>query len=39
MKYAKILSSGIYIPRKIMRNDEFEKLTGTTIDPYYTEQI
>jgi 3-oxoacyl-[acyl-carrier-protein] synthase-3 len=39
MKYAKIISSGLYAPSKIMTNQEFERLVHFTIDPYFTEQI
>ncbi|MFN3329260.1 MAG: ketoacyl-ACP synthase III, partial [Fervidobacterium pennivorans] len=39
MKYAKIISSGMYVPKKIMTNEEFEKLTMFTIDPYFSEAI
>ncbi len=39
MKYAKIISSGMYVPQKIMTNKEFEQITNMVIDPYFTEQI
>ncbi|HOK87530.1 MAG TPA: ketoacyl-ACP synthase III [Fervidobacterium sp.] len=39
MKYAKIISSGMYVPQKVMTNAEFEKLTMLTIDPYFSEVI
>ncbi|MFN4200529.1 ketoacyl-ACP synthase III [Fervidobacterium riparium] len=39
MKYAKIISSGMYVPQKIMSNAEFEKKTLFTIDPYFSEVI
>jgi len=39
MKYAKIISSGIYSPKKVMTNREFETLTGMTIDPHFSEVI
>lgn len=39
MKYAKIISSGMYVPQKIMTNREFEQITSMIIDPYFTEQI
>ncbi len=39
MKYAKIISSGIYVPKKKMSNREFEELTHFQIDPHFTEQI
>ena len=39
MKYAKIISSGIYSPKKVMTNREFETLTGMIIDPHFSEVI
>jgi len=39
MKYAKIISSGMYVPKKVMTNAEFEKLTMFTIDPYFSDAI
>ncbi|HEY8541534.1 MAG TPA: 3-oxoacyl-[acyl-carrier-protein] synthase III C-terminal domain-containing protein [Pseudothermotoga sp.] len=39
MKYAKIISSGMYVPQKVMTNKEFEQITNMVIDPYFTEQI
>jgi len=39
MKYAKIISSGMYVPKKVMTNAEFEKLTMFTIDPYFSDVI
>ncbi|MCD6450639.1 MAG: ketoacyl-ACP synthase III [Thermotogaceae bacterium] len=39
MKYAKILSTGIYVPKKIMTNEEFEKITHMKIDPHYSQVI
>lgn len=39
MKYAKIISSGMYVPEKVMTNREFEQITNMIIDPYFTEQI
>lgn len=39
MKYAKIISSGMYVPQKVMNNKEFEQITNMVIDPYFTDQI
>ncbi|MFN4190285.1 MAG: 3-oxoacyl-ACP synthase III family protein [Pseudothermotoga sp.] len=39
MIYAKIISSGMYVPQKSMTNKEFEQITNMIIDPYFTEQI
>ena len=39
MKYAKIVSTGIYSPKNTMTNAEFEKLTGVPIDPHFSEVI
>jgi 3-oxoacyl-[acyl-carrier-protein] synthase-3 len=39
MFYAKIISSGLYSPKKIMTNEEFERLTGMKIEPHYSEVL
>ncbi|MDI3473502.1 MAG: 3-oxoacyl-[acyl-carrier-protein] synthase [Thermotogaceae bacterium] len=39
MFYAKIISSGLYSPEKIMTNEEFERLTGMKIEPHYSEVL
>jgi len=39
MKYARIVSAGLYSPQKIMTNKEFEQLTGMVIDPHFSEVI
>lgn len=39
MKYARIVSSGMYVPSKIMTNAEFERLTLFTIEPHFSENI
>lgn len=39
LPYAKILSTGIYVPKKIMTNEEFERITHQKIDPYFSEVI
>jgi len=39
VRYAKIVSTGIYVPEKIMTNEEFEKLTHMKIEPHYSEVL
>ncbi len=39
MSYARILSSGIYVPSETMSNEEFEEKVGHQIDPYYSENL
>jgi len=39
MPFARILSTGIYVPEKIMTNEEFEKLTHMKIDPHYSQVL
>ncbi len=39
MKYARVVSTGIYVPKRVMSNEEFEKLTKMKIEPHYSEVL
>ena len=39
MKYAKIVATGIYVPQKVMTNEEFERITHMNIEPHYSQVL